>query len=222
MFSYYGAKTKIVAKYPAPLYDTIVEPFAGSARYSLMYPDRNVVLYEIYEKPFRVWEYLIQATEKDILGLPDIALGEDVRTFNLSDPEKWLIGYQLQRGTARPGCIANERNRWNQDKLRIAKQVGLVKHWKIYKEDGTKHNWENATYFVDPPYTVQTHKYSFPDVDFANIAAKVQNGKGQFIVCGNADDKWLPFEPLVEMMGTKKKHIECMYYKSGVENVVSI
>lgn len=32
MFSYYGAKTKIVDYYPKPLFDKIVEPFAGSAR----------------------------------------------------------------------------------------------------------------------------------------------------------------------------------------------
>lgn len=33
MFSYYGAKTKIINLYPASLHEHIVEPFAGLARY---------------------------------------------------------------------------------------------------------------------------------------------------------------------------------------------
>jgi site-specific DNA-adenine methylase len=35
MWSYYGGKSKIVQYYPDPKYDTIIEPFAGSAQYSL-------------------------------------------------------------------------------------------------------------------------------------------------------------------------------------------
>ena len=30
MFSYYGSKSKIAHLYPAPQYDRIIEPFAGS------------------------------------------------------------------------------------------------------------------------------------------------------------------------------------------------
>jgi site-specific DNA-adenine methylase len=36
MFSYYGSKSKIVKYYPCPAHDKIIEPFAGSARYSLL------------------------------------------------------------------------------------------------------------------------------------------------------------------------------------------
>ncbi len=45
MFSYYGSKSKIVKHYPPPEYDTIIEPFAGSARYALMYYNKNVTAY---------------------------------------------------------------------------------------------------------------------------------------------------------------------------------
>jgi len=47
MFSYYGSKSKLAQHYPTPKYDTIVEPFAGAAGYSL-YGDnwkKNVLLY---------------------------------------------------------------------------------------------------------------------------------------------------------------------------------
>lgn len=35
MFYYYGRKKKIAGLYPEPQHSTIVEPFAGSAAYSL-------------------------------------------------------------------------------------------------------------------------------------------------------------------------------------------
>jgi len=34
MFSYYGSKSKIVDYYPPPKHKRIIEPFAGSARYT--------------------------------------------------------------------------------------------------------------------------------------------------------------------------------------------
>lgn len=216
MFSYYGAKTKIVDVYPPPEFPRIVEPFAGSARYALKYFDRDVTLYEVYPKVFAVWEYLIRATKNDILALPDLKVGDDIRNFHLSDAEKWLIGYQLQRGNARPGCIVNARCRWNHDKIRIANEVQKVKHWRVFMESGLAHEWrEDSTYFVDPPYTVQKHGYAFGSIDYKSLAARVHSHRGQIIVCGNSDDKWLDFQPIAQMRGTKKTHIECMYYKSA-------
>ena len=45
---YYGSKSKIVNKYPEPEYGKkIIEPFAGTAQYSLKYWDRDIVLIEI-------------------------------------------------------------------------------------------------------------------------------------------------------------------------------
>ena len=215
MFSYYGAKTKIVSKYPKPIFSKIVEPFAGSARYALLYWDRDIELYETFPKVFAVWEYLILATKRDILGLPDLKLGDDIRKISsLSDAERWLIGYQLQRGCARPGCIVNARARWNSDKVRIANEVHKIKHWKVHNQSGLSIVWGGATtYFIDPPYTVQRHGYTHRGVDYGDIAARVLGGVGEFIVCGNTDDKWLPFSPLVEMRGTKKNHIECMFHR---------
>jgi len=34
LFSYFGSKARIGNKYPKPIYDTIIEPFAGAAGYS--------------------------------------------------------------------------------------------------------------------------------------------------------------------------------------------
>jgi len=37
MFAYFGNKTRIAHLYPPPAQGRVVEPFAGSARYALMY-----------------------------------------------------------------------------------------------------------------------------------------------------------------------------------------
>ena len=62
-FGFYGGKWRDAPKYyPVPEYDTIVEPFAGSAGYSVRYGDRNVVLGEKDDIIFGVWDYLIRAS----------------------------------------------------------------------------------------------------------------------------------------------------------------
>ena len=47
-FSYFGSKYRLAKCYPQPQCDEIVEPFAGSAGYALLYPEKQVTLYEIY------------------------------------------------------------------------------------------------------------------------------------------------------------------------------
>ena len=69
MFSYYGSKSKIVDYYPPPKHKKIIEPFAGSARYSLKYFDRDILLIEKYEPLVKLWRWLQVATEKDIDNL---------------------------------------------------------------------------------------------------------------------------------------------------------
>lgn len=58
MWSYYGSKSKVVHLYPRPEYGKIIEPFAGSARYSLRYFDRDVLLVDKYEVVVRIWKWL--------------------------------------------------------------------------------------------------------------------------------------------------------------------
>lgn len=72
MFSYYGSKSKVVKYYPEPMYDTIIEPFAGSARYSLHGDNwkRNVILVDKYDVICSIWSFLIKAKEEDVLSLP--------------------------------------------------------------------------------------------------------------------------------------------------------
>src|SRR5689334_4647899 len=66
-FGYYGGKWRdAVRHYPQPEYETIVEPFAGSAGFSLRYFDRKVVLCELDPVLAAVWRYLIHVKRKGI------------------------------------------------------------------------------------------------------------------------------------------------------------
>jgi hypothetical protein len=43
MFTYLGGKWRLAPKYPPPIHDTIIEPFCGSAGYSLRSDIGNIV-----------------------------------------------------------------------------------------------------------------------------------------------------------------------------------
>lgn len=69
-FSFYGGKWRAAPRYPAPEHSTIIEPFAGSAGYSVRHHEQNVILYEIDPVIAGVWDYLIHAKESEIMSLP--------------------------------------------------------------------------------------------------------------------------------------------------------
>ena len=120
MFYYYGRKQKIFDKYPKPNFDTIVEPFAGSAAYSMNYYKKNVILIEKDKRIADLWKYLIEVEPEEILSLPIIEKGEslnDVKYEFLTTNQKSIIGFFLNPGSAQPKkspgkfCGWTEKNR---------------------------------------------------------------------------------------------------------------
>jgi|UPI000120C919 Site-specific DNA methylase len=70
-FKHYGSKWRLACRAPQPQYDTIIEPFAGSAGYSLRYgAGRRVLLIDASEDTCTIWRYLLGASEDEILDLP--------------------------------------------------------------------------------------------------------------------------------------------------------
>jgi site-specific DNA-adenine methylase len=65
MFNYYGSKSKIVDYYPPPKFDKLIEPFAGSARYSLKWWNKQVTICDLNEDVIDVWKWL-QSCSKTI------------------------------------------------------------------------------------------------------------------------------------------------------------
>lgn len=215
-FGFYGGKWRDAIKhYPVPTHDTLVEPFAGSAGYSLRYPDKKVVLCEIDPVIAGVWEYLIRVSPSEILAIPDIPVGGGVADLKLCQEAAWLVGFWMNRGASRP---RQRPSKWMREKIRpgsfwgdrvrntISSQVEHIRHWKIYNISYANCPvTKNATWFVDPPYQTAGKYYSFNSdmLDFQHLGGWCKARSGQVIVCENDGADWLPFRELADVKTTR-------------------
>lgn len=205
MFSYYGSKSKIVGCYPIPKYGKIIEPFAGSARYSLKYFDRDVLLVDKYEVIVRIWKWLQEASEQDIMSLPEPKLGEKINREDFDCIEQaWLMGFLVQQGVVTPMLTVSPFAEGNirVQKKNIAQQLFKIKHWEIRLDDYENVENEEATWFIDPPYEVGGYKYKHNKINYGSLADWCRTRKGQAIVCENSKASWLPFRQMAKMKGT--------------------
>lgn len=214
MFSYYGSKAKIAHWYPKPLYPIIVEPFAGAARYSLLYHlERNVILIEKNPRLVDIWHWLQQATEDEIRALPiPFKRGEFIpKRTPIPDispkAAKDFLGLMLNQGSHTPknfigrfqGCACVS---WN----KVIERLPIIRNWDIRLGDYQDAPDLEATWFIDPPYSGQSlYKYG-KDIDYGALAAWCRSRKGQVIVCEAAGATWLPFSPLRENTMSQRKH----------------
>jgi site-specific DNA-adenine methylase len=220
LFPFYGSKWRDARRYPAPG-DLVIEPFAGSAGYSLWHEPRQVQLYDVDPIVVGLWQYLIAAKPSEILRLPDLEPGQSVDDFDLPQEARWLIGFWLNRGSAQPKktqtaySTRTERQQlvWSQRaRERIASEVERVSHWKVqlvsYDEVPTL---EQATYFVDPPYVDKGRYYRCNHVDHNAIGAWAQTLPGTTIVCEQEGADWLPFTELASIKSTRGRSSEVVY-----------
>lgn len=199
MFYYYGRKKQIAHLYPPPLHDKIIEPFAGSAAYSLHGDNwqKEVTLIDSSRDCIAVWEFLLQATNSDIKNLPEPKEGDSLNDLKLSRAEQLLLSFHIH-----PGCVSMRNkvgrfNRWKAGKKYILENIHKIKHWKVIR--GNYNSIENcrATWFVDPPYLKAGKHYTEQFKDYKQLAVWCQQLDGQVIVCeGDNHGNYLPFQPL--------------------------
>ena len=209
MFSYYGSKSKIVNYYPPPKHKLIIEPFAGSARYSLKYWRNDILLVDKYPVVIEVWKYLQQCTPADILKLPKPLIGDDLRKYEqLSEIEKKFMGFMVQAAQGKPANTVTKMSAFyaNASDIReqIAGELYKIKHWTIMQ--GCYKDVPNnaGTWFIDPPYQYGgQHQYKFNNksINFYHLADWCKSRNGQVIVCENTKADWMPFKPMVELQG---------------------
>lgn len=224
MFSYYGSKSKIVHLYPTPKFDDINEVFAGSARYSLRFWDRNITLIDKYPVIVEVWKYLQQASEKDILSLPKLKKGERLSEHKtLSNIERKFLGFVTVTGGASPQdkvskfsvFLSNGRSedKWDYNINLVVRNLYKIRKWKIICGDYRDLKNENATWFVDPPYQFggEHYKESSKNIDFKDLAEWCKSRKGQTIVCENTKADWMKFKPMKQMQGAIHKTTEAIW-----------
>jgi len=212
-FTYYGGKYRVARSYPTPKYDKIIEPFAGSAGYSLRYPEKQVHLFDLDPIICGLWDYLIKASPEDIMKLPnDVDRIDDLK---ICQEAKWLIGFWLNKGTVQP---SKSPSRWMRDKTRpnsfwgqvikerIASQVDGIKHWKISNKSYDTIENKKATWFIDPPYQLMGKYYKFSSIDYNKLGIWSKERNGQVIVCEQNGADWLPFIDFKTIKATEGKH----------------
>jgi site-specific DNA-adenine methylase len=223
-FPYYGSKWRSAPLYPRPEHDHVIEPFAGSAGYACRHEPRHVLLVDADPIIAGVWDYLIHASQRDVLSLPGVAAGQDVRELGVSQEAAWLIGFWINRGAAQPRNVRTaystrtERGQlvWGERaRQRIASQLERIRHWRV--EHGTYEQARNgrATYFVDPPYGEAGKHYKHRDVDYAALASWCSDLDGQVIVCENEGADWLPFRPLASIKASRGRSAEAIWTNGG-------
>jgi site-specific DNA-adenine methylase len=205
MFSYYGSKSKIINYYPSPKYNRIIEPFAGSARYSLKYYENQCWINDLYSIIFDIWRWIQNATMSDLEKIPNLKKGDDLRNFDLESDLKKLLGFAVNYGSAFPVNLytnwASKSHEIETLKKKLLKYIGKIKHWKI-----TNYNYldipnEEATWFIDPPYQHGGYLYVENKIDYTELANWCLSRKGQIVVCENSKADWLPFTTLKRIQG---------------------
>lgn len=220
MWSYYGSKSNVVNLYPAPKYGRIIEPFAGTARYSLKYFDRDVLLIDKYDVIVKIWKWLQLCSRQDILKLPRLKEGEKVSDHEFDCEEaKLLMGFLAGQGVEAPRNKASARatthhpNYINYSLHRIADNLFKIKHWEIRLGSYDELENETATWFIDPPYQFGGYVYKMSNKgwDYSKLSEWCRSRDGQAIVCENTKADWMPFYPMAKMRGSVRSTTEAIW-----------
>lgn len=224
-FSYFGSKYRLAKYYHKPQYDEIIEPFAGSAGYSLLYPQKNVYLYEAHEPIVELQDYLINVTESEILSLPlgPFDKNHPVESEVKCIPARTLLGFWLsesQTYASRQPTSKSRGGNWTEKKrAMIAEQLKHIRHWKVEKCSYEQIPNRKATWFIDPPYRQAGKRYAINDLTYSDLSQWCTELEGQIIVCEQNEANWLEFEPLkATRNGSNGQYQELVWYKGSANH----
>jgi hypothetical protein len=219
MFYYYGRKKQIAMRYPEPGFQTIIEPFAGSAAYSL-YGDRwkkRVILIEKDARVAEIWRWLIEsASPQAILSLRDLKPGEQSSEFLHIIHAVTKMAFKYKTIKVTPVLARN----WEISKRVMAANLHKVKHWEIMCGDYQDAPDTLATWFIDPPYKSSPglgYNHGSNELDYEMLASWALGRKGEVIFCEGKFGDYLPFDSLLKLTGVAGKiSDEKLYFRSGV------
>jgi D12 class N6 adenine-specific DNA methyltransferase len=224
-FTYYGGKWRIAKRYPAPTEKLLIEPFAGSAGYSVKWEHPKVHLFDLNERIIGVWQYLISATVKEINSLPLTV--NHVDDLKICQEGKWLIGFWLNKGCVEPmkspsawmrsGIRPNSM--WGEViRNRISKQLPLIRGWKATLGSFADIPNARASWFIDPPYEAQGGLYTHNKIDYLELSEWCRSRSGQVMVCESKGARWLPFKEFYIAKGLEgprgKKKIHELFWSN--------
>jgi len=205
MWSYYGAKTNVVKLYPKPKFNKIIEPFAGSAQYSLRYFDRDVLLVDKYEVIVKIWKWLQKCSVGDILKLPRFKQGDKIDDFTFDCEEaKLLMSFFMGFSSPSPrktgtNKLTTRPNYVNFNLHKIANSLFKIRHWEIRLGDYSEVENQEATWFIDPPYQFAgKYVHNSAAINFKDLGDWCKTRIGQVMVCDCHGADWLDFKPFAE------------------------
>lgn len=222
LFKWFGSKWRSGAHYPPPEHPVIIEPFAGSAGYSLRYAYKDVILYESDVHIFRLWDWLINhATQQAIRDIPlGLTPGTDIRTLGLSLGQQLLLkSWQRTHSVGDCWTISvwdNKPGQWTlHTRDRVSEEFHAIRHWSLMGYDGytpfdTLGDSQGITWFVDPPYQYNHQYRAKVSFQYPRLARCIQAAKGQRIVCEAVCPKtgavpdWLPFREHVTVINSRR------------------
>lgn len=224
MWSYYGTKTNVAKFYPRPKYDKIIEPFSGTARYSLRYFEKDIHIIDKYEVMIKIWKWLQQCQPNDILKLPRLKIGDRIDECKIGIPEaELLIGFLCGYATVTPrktmtaAKLTDRPNFLEFTYHRIATNLFKIRHWKIECGDYSISPDDECTWFIDPPYQIMGgnhYKHGSSQINYLELGEWCRNRRGQVIVCEGVGADWLDFEPITTQQTSRGKSTELIWINS--------
>lgn len=198
-FKYFGGKHRHGKQYPAPQYDLIVEPFAGSAGYACRWHDRDVLLNDADPRVAALWLDLQGMDPADLRVAPDIPEGGGA-VVDLPPQFQRLASCWVNSA---PWCTRpcswmrsgqTSTSWWGVGmRARVADWLPAISHWDVRCGGYADLPDVEATWFVDPPYQGLPGMYKKAQIDYAHLAEWCRTRRGQVIVCENEGADWLPF-----------------------------
>jgi len=228
MFPYFGGKKRLCKEYPKPKYNMIIEPFGGSAGYSIFHEYKNVILCEKFEPIRELWKYLInKCTPERIMQFKTYRPGDNVRKEDpngkpYNEHELLLLymhAFRFNGGQKKLKYPFSFTNTMfvEKTKKRLAKKLSIIKEWRVL-DDFKNAPDIKATWFIDPPYHKAGELYKENKVNFKFLGQWCKKRKGQVIVCEQLGAKWLPFDKLksykaLTVRGQTKRKVEVVWKK---------
>ena len=216
MFSYYGAKWNGARHYGAPRRDVVIEPFAGSACYSLRWNVEEARLYDVSQPICELWDFLIKCSNRDIEDIPD-TFGDFSEIAELPNGPNLLVRFWIAKARTEPACalstwyaqhkLSKQCRVWGAAvKKRIIEQKQLIRGWSIDCLSYQSIPDIEAHWHIDPPYNNKAgDKYTNSKIDYNQLAEWCKTRQGAVDVCEQAGATWLPFSPLYEGVGVKSR-----------------
>lgn len=172
-FSRFGAKYRVARHLGPPRGDEVVEPFAGSACYSLFWEPKRVSLYDKDDDTCLSWDWLINCSVADVMRLPApirsneewLALPDGPRQViywncGFAQPRvgrnlpPWYLHY-INTGERTGAMLGNNKWRsWDEsNRALIARQRPKLDKWTFEQLDYRDIPLRRAHWHVDPPYS---------------------------------------------------------------------